>query len=80
MDTLGYVLFFRCRPRGDTPGYRSFEISSSARAYVRVNYEKKNKEENPSRILVVFIGETKLEVHYSLNTEELLDLLGKGGT
>ena len=47
---------------------------------MRINYEKKNKEENPSRVLVAFIGETKLEVHYSLNTEELLDLLGKGGT
>ena len=59
MDTLGYVLFSRCRPRGDTPRYSSFEISSSTRVYVRINYKKKKKEENPSSILVVLIGETE---------------------
>ena len=81
MDTLGYVLFSRCRPRGDTPRYSSFEISSSTRVYVRINYKKKKKRgKSIEYTRGLNRGNKAKEVYYSLNTEELLDLLGKGGT
>ena len=43
------------RPRGDTLGNSSLEISSSARAYVATNYDRE-KENSPGNITRSVLG------------------------
>ena len=53
-----YVLFSHFRPRDVTPGNSFFQMSSSARAYVCITYEK-TKRKFPWEHDVVWNGKTK---------------------
>ena len=72
------TLICQDRPRGDTRRNSSFEISSCARAYVRVNYKKLKEIIHHVHMEALIVKRQKgmfsREYHKKLTTKELYSL------